>query len=235
MKDKYLDIAKKYKRFLIPIYKIYNIYRWLIRPYKIYLYTRSREIKKLHIGCGPHIIDGWLNADFIRGEIFIDAKNKLPFKSNTFDIIFNDHFLEHLEYRDELPKFLKDCIRILKPGGIISIGVPDTEIVLISYVKGDDTYFNLAKKLWHPSWCQTKMEHINYHFRQDGEHKFAYDFETLKKVLSEKGFVEIEKREFNQSKFAELNVSREERRMGTIYVDAMKPKDINGVIHPREE
>ena len=36
------------------------------------------------------------------------------------------------------------------------------------------------QSIWHPAWCTTRLEHINFHFRQGGEHKFAYDFETLK-------------------------------------------------------
>lgn len=223
MEYRYIVIAKKYKRFLMPIYKVYNEYRRLIRPYNIFVYMRCNNVRKLHIGSGFNIINGWLNGDLIGGNIFLDARKKLPFKSGTFDFIFNDHFLEHLEYRNELSKFLKECIRILKPGGIIGIGVPDTEKILNAYVENDDAYFNLAKVLWHPSWCKTKIEQINYHFRQDGEHKFAYDFETLKKVLLENGFIIIERREFNQSRFSELNVSSDARKIGTLYIDAMKP------------
>jgi hypothetical protein len=41
----------------------------------------------------------------------------------------------------------------------------------------------MAKRLWHPAWCQTRLEHLNYHFRQDTQHRFAYDYETLERVL----------------------------------------------------
>ncbi|TGM44528.1 class I SAM-dependent methyltransferase [Leptospira biflexa] len=49
---------------------------------------------------------------------------KLPFKDNTFDVIYNKSFLEHLRNPDF---FLKEARRVLKPGGIIICLVPDWE------------------------------------------------------------------------------------------------------------
>lgn len=61
------------------------------------------------------------------------------------------------------------------------------------------------------------MHNINYHFRQGTEHKYAYDFETLSKVLSKAGFVGIEESSFDPA------LDSEHRRDGTIYVKAFKP------------
>jgi len=60
------------------------------------------------------------------------------------------------------------------------------------------------------------MHCINYHFRQDGEHKYAYDFETLAHVLGEIGFESVQQRLFNQE------VDDASRKM-VLYVDAYKP------------
>lgn len=51
-------------------------------------------------------------------------KEKLPFKDNTFDVVYNKSFLEHLSNPDF---FLKEALRVLKPGGIIICLVPDWE------------------------------------------------------------------------------------------------------------
>ena len=63
----------------------------------------------------------------------------------------------------------------------------------------------------------TRMEHINYHFRQGGEHRFAYDFETLKYVLEKAGFIQVRRRDFDP-----LLDSRD-RELGTLYVEGFKP------------
>ncbi|CAD5373583.1 hypothetical protein RA210_U380003 [Rubrivivax sp. A210] len=75
----------------------------------------------------------------------------------------------------------------------------------------------LAKERWHPAWCRTRMEHINYHFRDGGDHKFAFDYETLHQVLSDCGFAAIRRVSFNSS------IDSDRRRVGTLYVEARRP------------
>jgi hypothetical protein len=62
------------------------------------------------------------------------------------------------------------------------------------------------------------MEHINYHFRQDDEHRFAYDFKTLAQALSSAGFQEIQRRDFEPA------LDSVDRKLGTLYVNASKPE-----------
>ena len=48
----------------------------------------------------------------------VDKGNKLPFKPGIFDIIILSHTLRHIIYRESL---LKECIKVLKPGGIMLV------------------------------------------------------------------------------------------------------------------
>ena len=61
------------------------------------------------------------------------------------------------------------------------------------------------------------MHSVNYFFRQAGEHKYAYDEETLVQLISECGFANVRARPWD----AEIDL--ESRRIGTLYVDAEKP------------
>ena len=98
----------------------------------------------------------------------------------------------------------------------MSVGVPDTEWPLMEYAGvGEDGYFEYAGK-WHPPWCVTEMEHINQHFRQDGEHRFAFDFRTVQHLLETAGFTEVKQRSFDS------DLDSEPRRVGTLYVCAHK-------------
>jgi hypothetical protein len=78
-------------------------------------------------------------------------------------------------------------------------------------------YFNYVKARWHPAWCQTRLEHISFHFRQGTQHRFAYDFETLAHALTQAGFVDVMERRFDPMRDAM------HRARGTLYVDARKP------------
>jgi hypothetical protein len=54
----------------------------------------------------------------------------------------------------------------------------------------------------HPERCKTRMEHINFHFRQDTEH--CFDFETIENALKEAGFVEIRQRDLTPTSIQRL-------------------------------
>lgn len=57
------------------------------------------------------------NLNFQRGTI-----PPLPFEDNSFDVITAFQFIEHIEKRND---FLKDCIRVLKPGGKVLVTTPN--------------------------------------------------------------------------------------------------------------
>jgi predicted SAM-dependent methyltransferase len=179
----------------------------------------GRKQLKLNIGCGPNLKNGWVNIDLVPNvDLPLDMRDPIPLEDGCATLIYSEHFLEHLDYPADAMRFLRECQRLLQPGGVISIGVPDTRWPLESYagVK-DGEYFSLVKKHWHPDWCHTPMEHINYHFRQDTEHRFAYDFETLGHALKQAGFGNIRERGFDGA------LDSEQRKMGTLYVEAAKP------------
>ena len=57
----------------------------------------------------------------------------IPFDSATVDGVYHSHMLEHLDF-DTARKFLLECKRVLKPGGIMRIVVPDFEILCQKYL-----------------------------------------------------------------------------------------------------
>jgi predicted SAM-dependent methyltransferase len=175
---------------------------------------------KLHIGCGRKIKVGWINIDFsAQADISLYMRESLPFQDNSCSVIYPEHFLEHLEYPRKVIPFLMECFRVLKPKGIFSVGVPDTEWPIKEYLGlGNKNYFEIAEKCLHPEWCKTEMEHINYHFREDYEHLFAYDFKTLAKSLESVGFQKIQRRDFDPE------LDSEDRKLGTLYVNCSKLK-----------
>lgn len=177
---------------------------------------------KLHLGSGRQLREGWVNIDLLpEADLQLDLREALPFDNNSCLFIYAEHFFEHLDYPKATGHLLTESLRVLAPGGKLSLGVPDTEWPLMAYA-GQDTavpdYFSFVKQNFHPKYCKTKLQHLNYHFRQGEEHKYAWDFETLKLHLEEQGFERIERRSFNPSTDLDF------RATGTLYVDAFKPE-----------
>jgi SAM-dependent methyltransferase len=68
--------------------------------------------------------EGWINVDFdakYNPEVVADART-LPFEDNTVDELYSSHLLEHFGYEEPV---LEEWHRVLRPGGKITIVVPD--------------------------------------------------------------------------------------------------------------
>jgi predicted SAM-dependent methyltransferase len=179
---------------------------------------RGAQGMAMHLGCGAQIKPGWVNVDINpAADLTLDVREPLPFADGTFGTIYSEHFLEHLDYPHDIMCLLNECYRILEPGGALSFSVPDGEKVLGYYVTREGGDFAQAQQKWNPTWCNTQMDHVNYCMRQNGEHRWYYDEETMRLLLERVGFVEIQRREFD------FRLDQEARRVGTMYMQCMKP------------
>lgn len=90
-----------------------------------------------NFGCGTTFHPAWDNYDFVPcgAEVrSVDLRRPLPFDDNVYDAVYSAHTLEHLP-RNEAPRVLAEFRRILKPGGILRIVVPDLELMARTYLE----------------------------------------------------------------------------------------------------
>jgi SAM-dependent methyltransferase len=93
-------------------------------------------MRYLNIGCGSRYHPAWTNLDIAPrgpGVLAHDASRGLPFADATFDVVYHSHVLEHVRRPEALP-FLRDCRRVLKPGGVLRVAVPDLEQICRLYL-----------------------------------------------------------------------------------------------------
>jgi len=95
---------------------------------KEFLKARIPQKKKLHLGCGSNIKEGYLNTDIYKGsgidEIF--SMSDIPYKDDSFEEIYCEHALEHLDHYEAL-EAIKEMNRILQPGGKLILKIPNLE------------------------------------------------------------------------------------------------------------
>lgn len=65
--------------------------------------------------------------------LYWDLRKGIPYENNTFDVVYHSHFMEHLP-RAGAFQFLKDCYRVLLPGGTLRVVVPDLELLANQYL-----------------------------------------------------------------------------------------------------
>jgi len=195
---------------------------------------RAMEGVRLNVGCGERPTSGWINFDMIsdpRVEYW-DCRKGLPFRDGAVTAIYSEHFLEHLEYGSEVGKFLKECLRCLSQSGVLRISVPDAGEYLKLYANDDWDELSKRRPLikegndyrdhWLGERYSTKMQFINAIFRQTGDHKYAYDAETLIQLLRTVGFARVSKTSFGVSSDPNMAPDTPARRSESLYVEAVK-------------
>jgi predicted SAM-dependent methyltransferase len=200
-----------------------------LNPFKRYSVRKflSADQINLNIGCGPFGQEGWVNVDLMKLKnvsFTFDSRRKLPFKNQTVDRIRVEHFFEHLDKNFEVPSFLEECKRVMKVGAVLRVIVPDVEKFITAYYENDSTLWtNLGydtKKL--PERFDTKIAILNHIFRQDGEHKYAYDFEALSFVLQVHGFRNITQQQYGHSLDEKLTDDQANHSKHSLYIDCIK-------------
>jgi SAM-dependent methyltransferase len=81
----------------------------------------------LHLGCGPHVMDGFINIDkyhVAEGVINEDMGEIPSFSEGSVSTVYSSHSLEHLPIR-AARRALRRWGRILKPEGRLYLAVPD--------------------------------------------------------------------------------------------------------------
>lgn len=95
-------------------------------------YLKDNKERKLHIGSGGFILEGWLNVDLEpldRKIAYLDAGTDYPLPDHSIDYVFSEHLFEHLNL-DQQIKMLDEIARILKPGGKARIATPNLDAIL---------------------------------------------------------------------------------------------------------
>ena len=148
---------------------------------------------KIQFGCGANHLEGWRNHDQD-----VDIRKPLPYSTHSADFVFAEHVMEHITPGEAL-KFLEECRRILKPGGVLRVCVPGIDRVFYGRSKHYDQVIEALGlgKAGHLNSCRAViLEH---------GHLGLYTRELLKIVLSIAGFSQVIECSPRMSEHIELN------------------------------
>jgi len=93
--------------------------------------------RPLNVGCGDRYLTGWTNLDVASHSPEVlawDVSKPLPLPNDSVPFAYSCHMLEHLP-RDAAARFLFELNRVLMPGGIARIVVPDLEVLATAYLR----------------------------------------------------------------------------------------------------
>lgn len=135
---------------------------------------------KLNLGCFHSKIPGFMGVDVQEvpeADIICDIRNLSFAENDSVEEIYSSHCLEHFPYWETIG-VLKEWYRVLKPGGILWLAVPDI-MKIISLIK---TYGYLP-------WLECVI-YGNGEYK-DSAHKAGFDYEKIYGMLKGIGFSEV--------------------------------------------
>lgn len=152
--------------------------------------------RKIHIGCGTDILEGYINIDSspdVGADLLLDASRLNHFPDACVDTIESYHFLEHLDYYFAI-KTLQHFYRMLTHGGVLLIELPDLDKCIKSiglYTDHNDIDLAMCGIYGHPP--AVKRDGLSQ------VHKWGWTFETLSGELSGIGFRQINRHDVKQT------------------------------------
>lgn len=182
------------------------------RDQRIESYIGTHRVRRLQLGTGSNILPGWLNTDVYDDKrtnevVYLDARKPFPLPDESFDVVFTEHMIEHLLYSDAV-RCLRECRRVLKPGGRIRVATPslDRLVQLYDAAPSDlhDRYIRWSVETFIGEADAYLPGFVLNNFLRDWGHLFVYDEQTLRHVLHSAGFTDIEERTVGESDDPEL-------------------------------
>ena len=194
---------------------------------------------KLNVGCGPVQPAGWVNIDnsyrarfastfpladrllvkagviapteFKPGVRGIDLCRPLPWPTDSVSAVYGGEVLEHFS-RDDGARLLAECFRVLAPGGVIRVRVPDNARFWGHYLAEYEAIRRRPRAEWttvHTRWIERFFREIatgnrwgsNGHY-----HKWMYDEVSLVLTLEHAGFRDVHRMPYLESRIQDVNM-----------------------------
>jgi ubiquinone/menaquinone biosynthesis C-methylase UbiE len=177
-------------------------------------------VRRLHWGCGPLTSYGWVNSD-IHGwpgvDVVADIRAGLPMADDSFDYVVSIHALPELSYSD-MDQALSELRRVLKPGGVLRLGLPDMDKALAAYRANDLDYFLISDE---EVKCLSGRMIVQLLWR--GQSRSMFTTEFIAELLARNGFQSITPCPFRETKSAYPEITElDNRQIESLFIEATK-------------
>ncbi|MGE5775938.1 MAG: class I SAM-dependent methyltransferase, partial [Chloroflexota bacterium] len=154
---------------------------------------------------------------------YVDSAKGLPNPDGSVSAIYSCHMLEHLDIL-EAKRFLTEAYRVLKPGGILRIVVPDLKKLVSAYLKDEDADRLIESSLLTTPRPESLSERFKYLLVGPRHHLWMYDARSLIKALTQVGFADVHTQGFGSTRILDPEqLDLHERASESICVEAAKP------------
>lgn len=129
----------------------------------------------------------FINVVRQKGVKYANAVNRIPESDSSVEVLYTCHMLEHLD-RNEAEHFLKEVRRVLIPGGILRVAVPDLRFHVENYVKDSDADVLVENLFMSVPKSTGLLRKLKYLLIGERHHLWMYDGQSLCALLQKVGF-----------------------------------------------
>jgi SAM-dependent methyltransferase len=177
-------------------------------------------VRRLQWGCGSWTPEGWINSDIKEGpgiDIACDIRQGLPLDTDSIDYAVSIHALPEIHFNDQVT-VLTELRRVLKPGGVLRLALPDLLKGVRAYDAGNHDYFCVPDEDARSIGAKLITQLVWY-----GYSRTLFVPEFVEELLAKAGFNQITHCRFQQtaSGFDEI-ISLDNRENESLFVEAVK-------------
>jgi SAM-dependent methyltransferase len=182
--------------------------------------TPAHPLRRLNWGCGSQPEPGWINSDRKQApgiDISCDIREGLPLADASIDYAVSIHALPEVPYPDLVP-VLAELRRVLKPGGVLRLGLPNVERAFDAYRRGDRDWFLIPDEEMRSVGGKLIAQLVWY-----GYSRTLFVPEFAEELLRRAGFAQVRQLASGQtaSPYPEI-VALDDRPLESFFVEAVR-------------
>ena len=153
--------------------------------------------------------------DWPRDVRRMDVRRRITFPDASVSYIYSSHTFEHFTYEESLAVSM-ECFRVLRPGGIMRVVVPDLELIVRQYL-ADSTDPKASHRFIGRLLLVSGIRDV---LHPGAHHRQMFDRKSLPHMLKEAGFFSPEVSGFRNSRIPDIrDIELESRRGESLYVE----------------